>query len=71
MKLLPNIGDVVPLDSGNATIMEIRDRGAIEVLASREQSIHPYAIWKWNDGALYSGQYFRTLETAKAHWIGL
>ena len=71
MKLLPSIGDVVPLDSGDATIMEIRDRGAIEVLASREQSIHPYAIWKWNDGALYSGLYFRTLETAKAHWIGL
>lgn len=68
MKLLPNIGEVVPLESGNATIMEIRDRGAIEVLASREQDIHPFAIWKWNDGALYSGLYFRTIEAARTYW---
>ena len=61
-------GDVIPLATGDVTILEKQEHhGSIRVLAARLNPIHPFAVWRWDDreGALYSGKYFETLETAE------
>jgi len=36
-----------------------------QVLAVREHSIHPYAVWTYNEaGQTYWGHYFETLDAA-------
>jgi hypothetical protein len=69
MHITPNVGDVIPLQTGDAIILEVRDyNGHVNVLAHRQHPIHPFAIWHWDDGALFSGKYFRQLSEATLEW---
>jgi|AntAceMinimDraft_6_1070360.scaffolds.fasta_scaffold04757_5 hypothetical protein len=69
MRIVPDVGDVIPLETGDATIIDVRDyHGFIKVLAARAQEIHPFAIWQWENGSLFSGKYFRTLKEAEMEW---
>jgi hypothetical protein len=66
MKTAPQPGDMIRLETGDAIIIDVRNRyGDIIVLASREHHLHPFATWKWDDGGLYAGQYFKTLTEAE------
>ena len=72
MNYYPKPGDYITLETGDATILETRDYfGFVKVLASRNHPVHPFAIWNWDAGALFSGQYFRTLKEAETVWEGL
>lgn len=69
MKALPNPGDMIPLVTGDAIILDVRNyHGNVRVLASRDHAVHPFAVWRWGDGALYSGRYFATLTEAETYW---
>lgn len=69
MRAVPQPGDVIPLATGDAVILEVRDRyGNVQVLASRSHSVHPFAVWQWDGGGLFGGRYFRTLDEAETHW---
>jgi len=49
------------LENG-ATAVATTDK---QVLAVREHSVHPYAVWTYNeDGQTYWGHYFETLDAA-------
>lgn len=69
MHVVPTAGDVIPLETGDATILEIRNyNGYIKVLAHRQNPVHPFAIWHWDNGSLFSGKYFRQLAEATLEW---
>jgi hypothetical protein len=69
MHLAPNPGDIIPLQTGDAIILEVHDyHGHVRVLASRSHTVHPFAVWHWDNGALYSGRYFKTLNEAETYW---
>lgn len=71
MKPLIQPGDVVPLETGDAVILEVQNyHGNVRVLASRHHPIHPFAVWHWDNfnGSLYSGRYFNRLAEAEAHF---
>ena len=69
MHKVPNIGDVIPLETGDATILEVSDyNGYVTVLALRNHPVHPFAIWQWDNGELFRGQYFRELSEATLRW---
>lgn len=71
MQNIPNPGDVIPLQTGDAVILEVQNyHGSVRVLASRRHELHPFAVWYWDDGALYSGRYFDRLATAEAYFWG-
>ena len=49
MHLVPEPGDMIPLETGNATILEVQNyAGNIRVLALREHPVHPFAVWHWD-----------------------
>lgn len=65
----PKAGDYYPLATGDAIIIEVQDYyGNIRVLASRQHTLHPFAVWHWDQGGLYSGRYFKTLKEAETYW---
>ena len=69
MHAIPTIGDVIPLATGDAIILDIHHyHGSIRVLASRAHPVHPFAVWNWDNGALFHGRYFKTLTEAETHW---
>jgi hypothetical protein len=69
MHAIPAVGDVIPLETGDAVILDIHNHhGNIRVLASRAHPVHPFAVWNWEDGSLYSGRYFKTLTEAETYW---
>jgi hypothetical protein len=69
MHVIPTIGDVIPLATGDAIILDIHHyHGSIRVLASRAHPVHPFAVWNWDNGALFHGRYFKTLTEAETHW---
>jgi hypothetical protein len=72
MHAVPNPGDVYPLETGEAVILEVENHnGCIRVLASRAHPVHPFAIWRWDseNNAFYSGRYFERLAKAEtAFW---
>ena len=69
MHSIPNPGDIIPLETGDALILETQNfYGNVRVLASRDNRMHPFAVWHWDNGALYSGRYFKTLSEAETHY---
>jgi len=69
MHTAPAAGDMIPLATGDAIILDVHDyQGNIRVLASRDHPVHPFAVWHWDNGALYSGRYFKTLTEAENYW---
>lgn len=71
MKPTPKPGDVFPLETGDAVILEVQNyHGNVRVLASRHNPLHPFAVWQWDNhnGALFSGRYFNRLADAEAHF---
>lgn len=69
MEIAPKPGDVYPLETGDAVFLDVRDyHGNVRILASRDHPVHPFAVWLWNDGGLYSGRYFETLTEAETYW---
>lgn len=69
MKSVPRIGDVIPLITGDATVIDIKEENRIIVLASRRHSHHPYATWAWgHEIGLHSGHYFNTLSEARTDY---
>lgn len=69
MHAIPTVGDVIPLATGDAIILDIHHyHGSIRVLASRAHPVHPFAVWNWDNGALFHGRYFKTLTEAETHW---
>lgn len=69
MHTAPAPGDMIPLETGDAIILEVHNyHGHIRVLASRAHPVHPFAVWHWDNGALYSGRYFTTLNEAETYW---
>jgi hypothetical protein len=66
MRPVPAPGDIIPLETGDATVLETRNRyGDVIILATREHPLHPFATWKWDEGGLYAGNYFKTLTEAE------
>jgi hypothetical protein len=71
MHLIPEPGDMIPLETGDATILEVQNyAGNIRVLALREHPVHPFAVWHWDpvNGALYTGKYFERLDPAESYF---
>jgi len=69
MHAIPTVGDVNALETGDAIILDVHaPRARIRVLAARNHPVHPFAVWNWDDGALFSGRYFKTLTEAETHW---
>ena len=65
---LPNIGEIITLETGDATVLDIANRyGDITLLAGRAHPFHPFATWKLDtfSGALFAGHYFKDLAEAE------
>jgi len=65
---VPAVGQVIPLETGDATVLDIRSRyGDLTVLAGRDHPVHPFATWKLDtvNGALFGGRYFVKLAEAE------
>lgn len=71
MNRVPNPGEKISLETGDATVFEVRQRyGDVTILAGRDHPVHPFATWKWDphNGALYAGRYFERLADAEVDY---
>jgi hypothetical protein len=67
MSRVPQPGDVIPVRTGDATVLQVKDQNdRITILAHRDHPHHKFATWGYAPGrGLFSGHYFTHLAEAE------